>query len=307
MLGCNDKKMEVNLKMKIAICSYSLSGLVNKDGVTEKDLLKIAKDMGFEGFEFSEINTPEGMSKIEYAKQLKAESEKIGIPIVQYSIGADFIYGSDGDLEKEIERLKSEVDIAEILGAKGMRHDTTYGYKNEDAEKYTFYDALPRLVEGCKRVTEYAKTKGIKTMTENHGFFSQDSDRVKAIVEGVADENFGTLVDIGNFLCVDENPENAVKVTSPYAFYVHAKDFHTKKSDEILSDDGFFKTRNGNYLRGAVLGHGDVPVLEALTAVKNNGYNGFVTLEFEGVEDTCKGCEWGLNTLKKVQEKLNWY
>lgn len=293
--------------MKLAICSYSLSGIVNKDGITEKDLLRIAKEMGFEAFEFSEINTPEGMSKIEYARELREEAERVGIPIVQYSIGADFIYGSDGNLQKEIERLKSEVDVAEALGVSGMRHDTAYGYKDEDAEKYTFRDALPRLIEGCKKVTEYAKTKGIKTMTENHGYFSQDSDRVKAIVEGVADENFGTLVDIGNFLCVDESPADAVRVTSPYAFYVHAKDFHTKKADEILSDDGFFKTRNGNYLRGAVLGHGDVPVSEALEIVKNNGYDGFVTLEFEGVEDTRKGCEWGLNTLKKVQEKLNWY
>ena len=39
--------------MKLAICSYSLSGIVNKDGITEKDLLRIAKELGFEAFEFS--------------------------------------------------------------------------------------------------------------------------------------------------------------------------------------------------------------------------------------------------------------
>ena len=291
--------------MKFALCSYSLCSLVSKGEKTEKELISLASELGFEAFEFSEINTPEGMDKIEYAKSLKAEADRVGIPIVQYSIGADFIYGSDGDLEKEIERLKYEVDVAEALGVKGMRHDTTGGYKGEDAEKYTFNDALPRIIEGCRRVSEYAQTKGIKTMTENHGYFSQDSERVKAIVEGVNSENFGTLVDIGNFLCVDENPVDAVKTMAPYAFYAHAKDFCVKSKEEMLSPDGFFKTRNGNYLKGVILGHGNVPVFEALKLLKESGYDDYVTLEFEGLEEAKQGCTYGLNTLKAVAEKLS--
>lgn len=292
--------------MKFAVCSYSYSSLVNKGEKTEKELLSLAKEMGFEGFEFSEINTPDGTDKLEYAKELRLEAERVGIPIVQYSVGADFLYGSEGDLDKEIEKLKYEVDVAAELGVKGMRHDTTGGYKGEDAEKYTFSDALPRIIEGCRRVSEYAKTKDIKTMTENHGFFSQDSERIKAIVEGVDYHNFGTLVDIGNFLCVDEYPLDAIKNVVEYASYVHAKDFCKKSKEEILSADGFFETRGGNFLKGAILGHGNVPVLEALRLVKESGYNGFVTLEFEGLEDARLGCEYGLNTLKAVKEKLNW-
>lgn len=292
--------------MKFAICSYSLFSLVKKGEKTEKELLSLAKELGFEAFEFSEIHTPDGTDKIEYAKELKKESQRVGIPIVQYSIGADFIYGSEGDLQKEIERLKYEVDVAEALGVSGMRHDTTGGYRCDDALKYGFSDALPRIVEGCRKVSEYAKTKGIKTMTENHGFFSQDSERVKAIVEGVNFDNFGTLADIGNFLCVDENPVDAVKVTSPYAFYVHAKDFCVKSKEEMLSPDGFFQTRGGNFLKGVILGHGDVPVLECLKIIKDNGYNGYVTLEFEGMEDTITACKYSLNTLKAVKQKLNW-
>ncbi len=292
--------------MKFAVCSYSLSSLVNKGEKTEKELISLAKELGFEAFEFSEINTPEGMDKIEYAKELREEAQRVGIPLVQYSIGADFIYGSEGNLETEIERLKYEVDVAEALGVVGMRHDTTGGYKDEDAEKYTFDDALPRIIEGCRKVSEYAKTKGIKTMTENHGFFSQDSCRVKAIVEGVNFDNFGTLVDIGNFLCADEHPADAVKTMAPYAFYVHAKDFCIRSKEDMLSPDGFFKTRGGNFLKGVILGHGDVPVLECLKLIKDSGYNGYVTLEFEGIEEAKTGCTYGLNTLKAVKNKLNW-
>ncbi len=288
--------------MKLAICSYSLIALRNNKEKTEKELLQVAKDLGFNYFEFSEINTPEGKNALDYARELKEEADRVGIKIVQYSIGADFYYGCDGNLDKETERLKKEIDVAEALGVTGVRHDTCSGPRGNDS--FTFEEVLPRIIKGCKAVTEYAKTKGIKTMTENHGLFCQDSERIVKIVEGVNDENFGTLVDIGNYLCADECPAAAVKNTAKYASYVHAKDFHIKSKDEILSTDAFFTTRGGNYLRGAVLGHGNVPVYETLKYIYESGYNSYVTLEFEGVENCLDACKWGRNTLLAVCEKL---
>ncbi len=282
--------------MKFSVSTYSLSGLVDKNGVTEKDLIKIAKEIGFDGIEFAEIHTPDGKDKIEYAKELNEECKKVGITPVQYSIGADFL---NNDIEKEIERLKYEVDVACALGVTGMRHDGTSGFQGEDRKTKGFNEALPYLIKGCKAVTEYAKTKGIRTMMENHGYFCQDSDRVEKIVTGVNDSNFGLLLDMGNFLCADENPIVAFGKLMPYVSYVHAKDFHVKSGDNIAPTDGFFTTRGGNHLRGAVLGHGDVPVFQCLSLVKNAGYDYFITLEFEGHEEPRMACEWGLNTLKK--------
>ncbi len=285
--------------MKFSVSTYSLGSLKEARDIKEIDLIKIAKELGFDGVEFAEIHPDENVDKKEYAKQLKAECERVGITPVQYSIGADFIYGSDGDLQKEIERLKEEVDIAEALGVSGMRHDCAHGFKDDEKKYNGFEDALPAIIEACRAVTEYAETKGIRTMTENHGFFSQDSDRVEKIVTGVKNKNFGLLLDMGNFLCADENPVNAFGRLINYAVFIHAKDFHIKSGNSIAPTDCFFKTRGGTYLRGAVLGHGDVPVFQCLSLAKNSGYDGFVTLEFEGVEDAYNGCKWGLNTLKK--------
>lgn len=282
--------------MKFSISTYSLSSLVGKNGVTEKDLIKIAKEIGFQGIEFAEIHTPDGQDKIEYAKELNEECKKVGITPVQYSIGADFL---NNDIEKEIERLKYEVDVASALGVTGMRHDGTSGFLGEERKTKGFQEALPYLIKGCKAVTEYAKTKGIRTMMENHGYFCQDSDRVEKIVTGVNDSNFGLLLDMGNFLCADENPVVAFGKLMPYVSFVHAKDFHVKSGNNIAPVDGFFTTRGGNHLRGAILGHGDVPVFQCLSLAKNAGYDYFVTLEFEGHEEPRMACEWGLNTLKK--------
>lgn len=292
--------------MKFAVSSYSLSSLVNKGLKTEKELISLAKELGFDGIEFAEIHTPEGMTKEEYAKELRAECEKQGVEAVQYSVGADFIYGSDGDLEKEIERLKGEVLIASALGVKGMRHDATGGYRDEDKKHNGFEQALPRIVKGYREVTDFAEKYGIRTMIENHGYFCQDSDRVERIITGVNHKNFGALIDMGNFLCADENPVNAVSRLAPFVSYLHAKDFHIKSGSEFAPCDGFFKSRGGNYLRGAVLGHGNVPVYQILNIIKDTGYEGYITLEFEGHEDAVMACEWGLNTLKTMCKALNW-
>lgn len=290
--------------MKFSVSTYSYCRLIGDGRKTLTQCIKLAKDTGFDGIEFVDFTPENGMTDLEYASFLKAECEKAGIEPVSYTIGADFLTGSEGDPEKEIERLLHQVDVAKALGVKKMRHDATRGYSAEDRGYKGFDDALPVIIKGCRKVTEYAKSKGIKTMVENHGFFSQESVRVEKIVNGVANDNFGLLVDIGNFLCADENPVEAVGRLAPYAFHVHAKDFHIKSGNGPLFCDGFFKTRGGTYLRGAIIGHGDVPVYQCLSTIIDNGYDDYITVEFEGLEDQILGTTYGLNTLKRVCEDI---
>ncbi len=287
--------------MKFSVSSYSYSQLTSSGRYTELQLIALAKEMGFDGIEFAEIHAPEGTDKKEYAALLRAEAEKHEIEISAYCIGANLIY----DTEKEIERLKGEVDVCEALGCRIMRHDATGGYRDEErAMGMGFNNALPVIVKGYRAVTEYAETKGIKTCIENHGFFAQDSVRVEAIINGVNHKNFGALVDIGNFMCADEDPAVAVGNVAPYAVHVHAKDFHFKNGTEFVPSDGFFMTRGGNFLRGAIIGHGAVPVVQCLRILKRAGYNGYITVEFEGMEDAVCGVRCGLNTLKKADELI---
>ena len=286
--------------MKYSVSSYSYSQLTSSGEYTEKQLIGLAKEMGFDGIEFAEIHPPEGMDKIAYAKTLRAESEKQELPIVAYCIGADLLRDTDG----EIERLKGEVDVAAALGVQVMRHDATGGYQKDARHQRGFSNALPDIIRGYRAVTEYAREKGIRTCIENHGFFCQDSARIEAIINGVGNDNFGALVDIGNFMCADEDPAKAVGNVAPYAFHVHAKDFHFKKGTEYVPGDGFFMTRGGNFLRGAIIGHGAVPVQQCLKILKNAGYRGYITVEFEGVENAKLGVAWGLNTLKRIEELI---
>ncbi|MDF0480510.1 sugar phosphate isomerase/epimerase [Vagococcus sp. PNs007] len=283
----------------IAASTYSFNQLISKGEVSQLETISLAKEMGFDAIEIVDLIHDDSISDRDYAKELKKEMDRLNFPITNFTFGADFLNGSDGDFNAEVARVKNMIDIAEILGAKSVRHDATSGKIG-----LSFDQALPYIVEGCLEVTEYAAKKGIMTMVENHGFFSQDSTRVEQLYSMVNHSNFKLLVDMGNFLCVDEDPLEAVSRVAPYAGYAHAKDFHIKPGSDAFPGEGFFGTRGGNYLRGAITGHGNVPVEQCLVILRNAGYKGPLAIEFEGIEDNHYGLKISLANLRRYCQKV---
>ncbi len=278
--------------MKYAVSIYSLSREVKCGNLDWFGVMDKAKELGFDGVEFIESAFPDKKPCLETAKKYRDYANKIGIEIANLAIPADVI-NDDGAYDK----LCRWVDTAEALGVKTMRHDITGGINERTYQGYG--DIVGKAADVCRKVTEYAKTKGIKTMTENHGYFSQDSDRVELLVNTVASDNFGLLLDMGNFLCADENPSNAFGRCAPYAFYVHAKDFLVKSGADTNPGKSFFVSRGGNYLRGTIVGHGNVPIKACLLALKKVNYDGWISIEFEGLEAPCEAVALGLENLKR--------
>ena len=286
--------------MKIAASSYSFSQAFRDGRLNQLTCIAKAKEMGFDAVEFVGITPHDGSSPTDYAKSLREECQRLDMPISNYTIGADFLNCTN--LEDEVLRVKGEIDMGVAVGATSVRHDATVGYPKGSYK--SFDSILPIIAGACRQVTEYAAEKGVKTMVENHGTFVQDSERVEKLVTAVDHPNFGLLVDMGNFLCADENPAISVGRVAPYAFYAHAKDFHIKSPMEPNPGDGFFCSRNGTYLRGAIVGHGNVPVRHCLKALKQAGYDGYVAIEFEGMEDCIQGLTIGLANLRRYIAEL---
>ena len=286
--------------MKLGVSAYSYSRILNKDGFDIYKLVKTVKEQGFDGLEFANIPIPDGDVEIfEFCKLIKKLCADEGLEIINYCVGSDFINGSGGDIEKEIAMVKHEVDVAEAIGSKCMRHDSTYGINKNVPPPRGFDDIVDKLAYAYREVTLYAEKKGITTSIENHGYFVQDSVRVEKLINKVGHKNFGALIDIGNFLCADENPIYAVGVLAPYAKHVHAKDFHVKSGMDPNPGEGFFKSRGGNYLRGAIVGHGNVPVDQCINILKTSGYDGYISIEFEGMENPITATSIGLKYLQR--------
>jgi sugar phosphate isomerase/epimerase len=261
-----------------------------------EDVIKKTKELGYDEIEFTEFKPLDGKNAAEYAALLRQCCKDAGLGIAAYVVGADFMYGSDGDPKAEAERIKGKVDIAVILGADKLRHDTTWGFKDRPG---TFKEAAELIAPHIRQVAEYAESKGIRTMSENHGQFVQESSRMIYLLEKVGHPNYGALIDMGNFLCADEDPISAVSQLAPYAFHAHAKDFLWKDGRLPFPGESWFSTRGGHHLRGTVVGHGIVPVAQCIQILKNNHYKGSLSLEFEGPEEVLFAIKAGREFLSK--------
>ncbi len=286
--------------MRLSVSSYSYLNYMEKAGATYFDICDLAKKTGFEAIEFIPLDLRYGHGQTsipELASAISGHCRSIGLEICAYTVPADFLLGSGGDMQKEIAKLKEYVDTAGLLHAKLMRHDVA---KQLNEKCISFRDVIRIAAPAIREVTEYAARKGIRTCTENHGFLMQDAQRVEELILAVNHVNYGWLVDMGNFACVDQDCAYAVGIAAPYAFHVHAKDFLKKPGTEIDPGMGWFRSRGGNYLRGTVAGHGAIPIVQCISILKKAGYDGFLSLEFEGMEETLAAIEAGYAYLKRI-------
>jgi len=274
--------------MILGVSNYSYFKHMRNTGESNFDVFKRAKEMGFEFMGLLDLSAKEDQSVEELAKETAEKLAENGLRMGAYTVSADFYKTT---AEQELERLKKCVDIAEILGAKKMRHDVVWAGKDHRA-------SIKELAPFIRELTKYAEQKGISTMTENHGFYLQASDRMEMLVNEVNCDNYGLLIDMGNFLCADEAPEHAVAALAKYAKHVHVKDFIYKNGGIPVPSGGFIETTGANYIRGTIAGHGIVPIAKCLKILKKAGYDGDIAYEFEGPEENLDAIAAGYENIR---------
>ena len=283
--------------MKTGLSTYSLSRAILAEEMDVIEAIQWIADNGGEHVELS----PSGYiltDNDELVSAIVKKTKELGLDISSYTIGANFIQDTDEAYEAEIQRIKKEVDIGGALGVKLMRHDAG-SRKPEEATIEQLEKDLPLMINACRQVADHAAQYGITTSVENHGYHMQGSERVQRLVLGVDRDNFRTTVDIGNFMCVDENSVSAVQNNIKYASMIHMKDFYCRSAAQDPGE-GWFKTSHGNFLRGAIVGHGDVDNRAIMKIIKDSGYDGYFSVEFEGLEDCRIGSRIGMENVKRI-------
>ena len=283
--------------IKTCVSSYGFGYYNNESQLGVLGVVEKAAQMGIDAMEFTESE----YTALEKAPELRAKCEEVGITPVAFCVGASFSTGDSAKLKDEIKRVQGLCDVAKAMGVSMLRHDIAYG-PIECGRPTSYERSIPQLAAAVTEVTKYAEQLGIRTMTENHGFFSQDALRVEKLVCAVDHPNFGALVDIGNFMCADEDPVRSVGIMAPYAFHVHCKDFYFRSGMEIDPGEGWLITRGGNKLRGCTLGFGNAKAAQSIGILKRSGYDGYMSVEYEGGEDALWGIRVSLDNLKRFIE-----
>jgi sugar phosphate isomerase/epimerase len=272
--------------IQLAVSTYSLARWRRERGKSLVQSLQWLADNGVHGVEFSGIDEEDLSKAPRRAAALRRLCDKLNLQIHGYCIGAELLCAAQAQAEA-VGQLKRHVEVAAALGVTHMRHDVTRGdfnaVKGHRGPK-TFAAALKMVTPAIRIVADHAAQRGVRTSLENHGFYCQAPNRVEQIIKHVNHENFGLTLDMGNFLCVNADPVAAVRQLLPWALHVHVKDFHIR-SKRDLPLTGWFATPTPIALRGAIVGHGHIDIPAQLALLRKARYDGWLSLEFEGLED----------------------
>ena len=294
--------------MKKGISSYCLSPAMKK-GASMYEVIDFAKSIGCEHIEFVPFYTPfvvESEHRIDeaYIDSVRNKCLDVGLDISTYSVNADLI-NEDPDVRKsEIARVKLHIDAAERLGLKWMRHDiASFRRPFSSNTPENFEKEFPLMLDGIRTLYEYADKKGIATTLENHGFFCNGADRLIRLITASGCPNLKMTMDVGNFVCVDDDPVAAVKKCLPYAAIIHFKDFYIRDKKRLpgqtemfnCNNGSWFETLSGKMLRGSILGQGDLEIPTIVEMIKQSDFDGYLSLEFEGMEECHQGTTISFN------------
>jgi len=230
----------------------------------DKDPEKLQKAIaGFmEVMEHVSLNRPDNLDEI------KAALEQYGVKVLNMPIDYGNISGLDeAQRAADLAVIKSWIDVAAYLGSKGARVNT--GQQPEG-----IFD-LSITADSYRELAEYAQTKGVALVLENHGGMSADPKNIRKLFEMVDHPNFRICPDFGNF-----DPDiryEALEMIFDHPILVHAK---TYEFDE-----------DGN--------HVSFDFEKCMEIVKKHEYDGYYSVEFEGSGDQRDGVAKTINLLKK--------
>ena len=185
-----------------------------------------------------------------------------------------------------------------------MRHDiASFRRPFSSNTPENFEKEFPLMLDGIRTLYEYADKKGIATTLENHGFFCNGADRLIRLITASGCPNLKMTMDVGNFVCVDDDPVAAVKKCLPYAAIIHFKDFYVRDKKRLpgqtemfnCNNGSWFETLSGKMLRGSILGQGDLEIPTIVELIKQSNFDGYLSLEFEGMEECHQGTTISFN------------
>lgn len=162
--------------------------------------------------------------------------------------------------EGAIREGKDTIDLAVKLGTPYIR---VFGDKipSEIGEGQT----VASVAAGLTELGRYAESRGIKVLLELHGDFVT-YPLIKAVLAETHSPAVGLLWDIVNPMEKGESPEVTFRELAPYIHHVHIKDYR-------IEPDGSFKL--------CLIGDGLVPIPAIVRLLKENGYPGWLSLEYE--------------------------
>jgi sugar phosphate isomerase/epimerase len=244
-------------RLRLGLAAYSLRDhLTGKlaPAMTLDDFIERGAAWEVDGVELTSYYFPPDFTPA-YVAALKRHCHLVGIDVSATPIRNTFTWPAGPEREKEIAHVKRWLDVAADLGSPAIRifaGDAQPGQPEADARK--------NCVECIEACADHAARRGVFLALENHHGVVAGPDGLLEIVKAVRSDWFGINLDTGNFWSADPYADLARCV--PFAVTVQVKVEMQPK--------------------GGPKEEADFPRLVRM--LKDAGYRGHVTLEYEAAE-----------------------
>ena len=253
--------------MKISCAAYSFRQYLQSGEMSLEDFIRKGYEMGLDGVELTAYYFP--ATEAEYLKRLKRLALTYGLDIAGTAIGGSFALPEEARTE-QVALAREWVDVSVTLGAPCLRV-----FAGPVPEGHTEQEAMAWCIAGLKEAAEYAEEKGVVLALENHGGITATFEQVRQLVEGVGSDWLRVNLDLGNYRA---DPYREIAETVPYAVTTHVK---TQARD--ASGQPF------------LLDHPRI-----LQILREKGYKGYLSIEYEAEEDPLLAVPRFANYLKSL-------
>ena len=260
-----------------------------------------AKSLGFSSVEMLEFiykEKPPCVTSTEEATRIREVLRSFGLSVACYSVAVGlWEEGMTPDTVTDSEkRLMQYAEWAAALGSPFLHHTLTLG---TPTDKLTVEETLNAILPAAIRVARYAHSLGVTCIYEEQGPFFNGVEGFGRFFWAIKEAcpYVGVCGDMGNTLFVDESPVDFFRAYAKEIKHVHVKDYtlHTQRDER----HGWSVSAGGTWLRGAVIGQGQLDLAACLSELRRVGYDGIFS--FENTHDVpfADGVRMGMDFLQK--------
>jgi sugar phosphate isomerase/epimerase len=267
---------------RISLAQWSLHRTLWAGDLDTLGFARAAKrDYGIEAIEYVNSFFKDKASDAAYLAELNKRASDEGVRNLLIMIDGEGAIGDPDDAAraKAIDNHRPWVEAAKTLGCHSIRVNARSEGTPEEQRDL--------VVDGLRRLAEFADGHGIDVIVENHGGLSSNGAWLAGVMKKVDHPRCGTLPDFGNFRIADDewyDRYEGVRELMPYAKAVSAK------SHDFDADGNETGTDYRRMMR---------IVLDA-------GYRGWVGVEYEGSKlSEADGIRRTRELLEKVREELH--
>ncbi len=225
--------------------------------------LEQAKAMGFDGIELrgveGEMDLPKAAPFV--PEKLAATKERLAdMNLAICCLGTSCRFDTEEQVAENIDLGRRHIDLAAELGSPFIR---VFGDRIPSPDLRS--KIVDQVAGALVQLAEYAKGTGVTVLQETHGDFSRSQD-ILEVMELVNRSEVRILWDIHHpYRFFGEEPQDTWDRIGRFVAHTHWK-------DSVGTKDSF------RYCR---LGEGSVPIHTFLKLLKDSGYDGWLSLEWE--------------------------